>query len=249
MTPPTLRWGLRSDVGRLRRINQDAALANGQLFVVADGMGGHRGGEVASDIAVAHFADRRSVESIDELSEAVAEANRRIRERAELDPSLQGMGTTVVALAAVPDGAEAWAFAAVNVGDSRIYRLTEGDLAQLTDDHSLVAELTRTGQITEAEAIRHPQRNVLTRALGVEADVAVDRWMFRIEAGERYLLCSDGLINEVNDVVIEHILRQADEPVQAAERLVDMANASGGRDNITVVVVDVEQCEADETSN
>lgn len=249
MSPPTLRWGLRTDVGRLRRINQDAALANGMLFVVADGMGGHRGGEVASEIAVAHFTGRGSVGSIDELADAVAEANRQIRARSDTDPSLRGMGTTVVALAVLTDGDDAGTFAAVNVGDSRIYRLAEGTLTQLTDDHSLVAELTRSGQITEAEAAHHPQRNVLTRALGVDSAIDVDRWMFPVEVGDRYLLCSDGLINEVSDVAIEQILRQADEPAQAAERLVDMANASGGRDNITVVVVDVESCEADATSS
>ncbi|NNK92479.1 MAG: Stp1/IreP family PP2C-type Ser/Thr phosphatase [Acidimicrobiia bacterium] len=250
MSSLTLRWGLRTDIGRTRRINQDAAMANGDLFVVADGMGGHRGGEVASDIAVGHFRTRASVPDVDELTEAVVEANRQIRARADLDPSLRGMGTTVVALATVVDTVGPPSFAAANVGDSRIYRLDAEGLTQLTEDHSLVAELTRAGQITEVEAAHHPKRNVLTRALGVDDHVAVDRWLFPIEAGDRYLLCSDGLINEVSDLAIEHILRQAPEPVQAAERLVDMANASGGRDNITVVVVDVDEvsgCEAEET--
>ena len=133
----------------------------------------------------------------------------------------------------------------------KIPRDSEG-LLQLTDDHSLVAELTRAGQITEAEAARHPQRNVLTRALGVGDEIDVDRWTFPVVEGERYLLCSDGLINEVNDLAIEHIMRYADEPMQAAERLVDIANASGGRDNITVIVVDVVEvsgCEAPETES
>jgi len=252
MKSMTLRWGLRSDIGRTRRINQDAVMANGELFVVADGMGGHRGGEVASEITVAHFQSQESVSGVDELASAVIEAKRRSRTRAGLAPAPGGMGTTVVALATLAGEDGSPAFGAANVGDSRIYRLDDEYLTQLTQDHSLVAELTRAGQITEFEAAHHPQRNVLTRALGVGDEVAVDLWEFPIEAGHRYLLCSDGLINEVNDVTIEHILRQAPEPVQAAERLVDMANASGGRDNITVVVVDVEliaECEAEETSS
>jgi protein phosphatase len=162
------------------------------------------------------------------------------------------MGTTVVAMAMIDGGDEVPRFAVVNVGDSRVYRLDDNGLAQLTDDHSLVAELTRAGQISEEEALRHPQRNVLTRALGVDDDVQVDRWVVPMTPGERYLLCSDGLVNEVNDTAIAHIMGQADEPAQAADRLVDMANASGGRDNITVVVVDVAEvsgCEAEETSS
>ena len=252
MSSTILRWGLRTDVGRVRRLNQDAAMADGTLFVVADGMGGHRGGEVAADIAAGHFRLRDSIPDVDELTHAVVEANRLIRARADMDPSLRGMGTTVVALAMIDDADGDPAFAAANVGDSRIYRLGETDMTQISDDHSLVAELTRAGQLTEAEAAHHPQRNVLTRALGVDDEVAVDRWVFPVLAGERYLLCSDGLINEVSDLAIEHILRQAAEPEQAAERLVDMANASGGRDNITVVVVDVVEvsgCEAQETSS
>ena len=144
-TSATLRWGHRTDIGRMRRINQDAVFANGLLFAVADGMGGHRGGEVASDIAAGHFRQQESVGGVDELAEAVVEANRLIRSRAHIDPSLAGMGTTMAALALI-DGADGRPeFVAANVGDSRIYRLEPQRLLQLTDDHSLVAELTEAG--------------------------------------------------------------------------------------------------------
>ena len=252
MTTTALRWGLCSDVGRVRRINQDAAMANGSIFAVADGMGGHRGGEVASDIVAGHLIQQQSVPSVDELSSLVLEANRMIRARAALEPSLSGMGTTVVALAVTSIERGAMQFAAANVGDSRLYRLHDELFEQVTSDHSLVAELTRAGQLTEEEAYRHPQRNVLTRALGVDDAVAVDSWVFPARIGQRFLLCSDGLINEVADLHIESTLRQVVDPKTASEQLVDMANRAGGRDNVTVLVVDVvdaSSCEPAETSS
>ena len=215
----TLKWGLRSDIGRARRINQDAAMANGHLFAVADGMGGHRGGEVASDIVAGHFRIQEWVPSVAELETTVIEANRLIRARAELDPSLAGMGTTVAALAVVVDDGVAQ-LAAANVGDSRIYRLEDSGLVQLTQDHSLVAELMAAGQLSEAEAARHPQRNVVTRALGVDDRVDVDLWSFPLSEGDRYLVCSDGLTNEVNDGLITYVLQSAAEPDDAADQLV-----------------------------
>jgi protein phosphatase len=227
-------------------------MANGALFAVADGMGGHRGGEVASDIAAGHFRIQEAVATIEELTEAVSEANALIRARAAIDPSLNGMGTTMVALARIPSDDVELQLGAANVGDSRMYRLQDGELEQLTQDHSLVAELARAGQITEKDAAKHPQRNVLTRALGVDDSVAVDSWVFAGEIGQRYLLCSDGLINEVSDQEIGAVMRNVEEPAEVATKLVDMANWSGGRDNTTVLVVDVvdaAECDPAETES
>jgi len=239
MTSTELRWGLSTDVGRVRKLNQDSAMANGTLFAVADGMGGHRGGEVASDIVVGHLIERESVPSADELLSVVGEANRMIRARAAVDPNLAGMGTTIVALAATNNDGDELALIAVNVGDSRLYRLDDRSFEQLSADHSLVAELTRAGQLSEEEAATHPQRNVLTRALGVDDEVAIDSWTFPAALGQRFLLCSDGLINEVDDPIIESTLREVADPKIASDTLVEMANRAGGRDNVTVLIVDV----------
>lgn len=236
-----LRWGLSTDVGRLRNVNQDAVMANGSLFVVADGMGGHQGGEEASRIAIGSMSQVGSVRSVDELAQAVSNANMLIREKGSAEPELSGMGTTVVALGVLPasehDGA--LRLAAANVGDSRLYILEDGSLEQVSLDHSLVGELERAGQITADEASRHPQRNVVTRALGADDEVDVDTWSIPARHGQRYLLCSDGLVNEVSDAEIRDQLMSNSEPVDAVKKLVDAANRSGGRDNITVLVLDV----------
>lgn len=252
MTAIELRWGLRSDVGQVRQANQDSAMANGTLFVVADGMGGHRGGEVASEIAKLHFETVASVDDAADLAEQVIKANQLIRSRAADDPNLSGMGTTIVALAVLTDDRETMELACANVGDSRMYRLFGDDFHQMTFDHSLVAELTRAGQLTEEQAARHPQRNVLTRALGVDSDVMVDHWVFPAAAGQRYVLCSDGLVNEVDDSAIEAALREIDDPDGVADTLVRLANEAGGRDNVTVLVVDVvetTECDPDATQS
>lgn len=254
MSKTGLRWGLSSDVGMVRRVNQDSVMANGTLFAVADGMGGHRGGEVASEIAAGHFRILERVATIDELVEAVVSANEMIRARAAADPDLMGMGTTIVALGVLPhqQADSPLQIGAVNVGDSRLYLFESSELSQVSVDHSLVAELTRAGQLTEEEASRHPQRNVVTRALGAESDVKVDSWTIPARLGQRYLLCSDGLINEVDHEDIESVLSDVDDPEAAAKNLVDSANRSGGRDNITVLIVDVvdaESCDPAETTN
>ena len=236
-----------TDVGRVRANNQDSALAQHDLpvFAVADGMGGHRGGEVASALAIeeleTHLGDAaRSgcVESVQALVEAVLAANDRVFEHAVGDPELKGMGTTLVALALV-EARRGIAVGLVNVGDSRVYRLADGVLEQLTEDHSLVQGLVRQGQITAAEAAVHPLRNVVTRVIGVEADVDVDWWERPAVPGDRYLLCSDGLFNEVGDTRIAATLRLLADPFDAARALIVLANDGGGRDNITCVVVDV----------
>lgn len=216
-------------------------MANGSLFVVADGMGGHRGGEVASGIAAGHFIATESIASVAELHDAVVAANNLIRAKGDADADLSNMGTTVVAMGVLPvgDDDKALRFAAANVGDSRLYLYEADELSQVSIDHSLVGELTRAGQITEEEAARHPQRNVVTRALGAESDVSVDTWELRARLGQRYLLCSDGLVNEVSDAEIRQILSSVEDPAAAAKQLVDMANASGGRDNITVLILDI----------
>lgn len=254
MSKTGLRWGLSTDVGMVRQVNQDAVMANGMLFAVADGMGGHRGGEVASEIAAGHFRIVEKITSISELEETVIAANELIRARAAADPDLTGMGTTIVAMGVLPmaDVDAPLEIGAVNVGDSRLYLFEDDKLSQVSVDHSLVGELTRAGQLTEEEAARHPQRNVVTRALGAESNVAVDSWRMPARLGQRYLMCSDGLVNEVSDDVVALVLAEIADPEAAANRLTALANQSGGRDNITVLIVDVvdaESCDLDVTTN
>jgi protein phosphatase len=217
-----------SDVGRERRGNEDSFLESPPLFVVADGMGGAQGGEVASGMAVEILADAASAS---DLTGAIEQANQRIHSRAREDGALAGMGTTVTA-AWVDDATLTLA----HVGDSRAYRLRDGSLEQLTEDHSLVGGLVRMGKITAAEAENHPQRSVILRAVGVEPAVEVDVTKHEVEDGDVYLLCSDGLSGMVRDEVIAETLAIDASLDAAAEMLVDLANASGGRDNITAVL-------------
>ena len=236
-----LRWGGATDVGQLRSVNQDSMLLGPDVFVVADGMGGHQGGEVASALAIDAIqavAERLPGAAVTELITAVQDANDTVFERSVQDPSLTGMGTTLVAIAAVVEGGEE-RIAIVNVGDSRAYRFSDGHLQQITEDHSLVAELVRDGRISEEEAAVHPQRNIVTRALGIEEHIPVDDFQVLPHVGDRYLLCSDGLTNEVAEDDIAAVLRTVENPDEAAQELVRRANEHGGRDNITVVIVDV----------
>ncbi|MED5583415.1 MAG: PP2C family serine/threonine-protein phosphatase [Actinomycetota bacterium] len=231
--------GAASAVGRVRAINQDDFGAGDDLFVLADGMGGHRGGEVASAEAVAgvlgSFDDRTRAG----LARAVDRANQAVFGRAAGDVDLFGMGTTLCALAlARSEGGDVLAVA--NVGDSRVYRYGDGRLTQVSDDHSLVADLVRAGDLTEEEAARHPQRNILTRALGIESALSVDTWELPIQADDRYLLCSDGLFNEIDDDRIAALLAGHDNPELTAATLVRAAVDAGGHDNVTALVVDVD---------
>ena len=226
-------------MGRVRAINQDDFGAGDNLFVLADGMGGHRGGEVASAEAVAgvlgSFDDRTRAG----LARAVDRANQAVFGRAAGDVDLFGMGTTLCALAlARSEGGDVLAVA--NVGDSRVYRYGDGRLTQVSDDHSLVADLVRAGDLTEEEAARHPQRNILTRALGIESALSVDTWELPIQADDRYLLCSDGLFNEIDDDRIAALLAGHDNPELTAATLVRAAVDAGGHDNVTALVVDVD---------
>ncbi len=234
-----LRSGSASDVGRVRTVNEDLALESLTLFAVADGMGGHVGGEIAARTAIdtlqAEFARHPSAEG---LAGAIHEANRAVWERGRADVDLRGMGTTMIAAALVStDDGDRLVLA--NVGDSRAYRLHGGELVQLTTDHSVAEELVARGELSEEEAAVHPHRHILTRALGVQSDVAVDVWQIVPEEGDRFLLCSDGLTNEVPTEAITEVLSEIRDPQEVAEVLVRMANQAGGNDNATVVVLDV----------
>lgn len=235
-----LRSGSATDVGRVRTTNQDMPLEAPNLFAVADGMGGHAAGEVAAQIAVdtlrSSFAGHTS---IDGLRQAVTDANAAVWRQSQLRSELRGMGTTLIAAALVPDTDGRDVIALANVGDSRAYVYSEANIAQITADHSLAEEKVRHGELTEAEAAVHPHRHILTRALGVSSGVEVDLWELRLKAGDRLLLCSDGLTNEVDTTEIAGVLAAETDPAEAASRLVATANEHGGSDNITAVVVDV----------
>jgi len=231
-------WGAASDTGRVRQANEDAYLVVDGLFAVADGMGGHQAGEVASHLALETLQVEFTAAGTDVLVRAVENANHALVSRSSADPELAGMGTTLVAMALV-DAAGRDAIGVVNVGDSRLYLLSDGELAQITEDHSLVATMERQGRLTAAEAAVHPQRNILTRALGIDGTVLVDSWELLPVIGDRYLLCSDGLFNEVDENRISATLRRLADPSEACRELIRLANEGGGRDNITCVVVDV----------
>ncbi len=233
-----LRMAAGTHVGVTRQVNQDSYATAPGVAVVADGMGGHRGGEVASAIAAKEMISRFDAPELDALVTGVGHANRRILDEAAADPKLHGMGTTVVALGLI-DVADGVALGAINVGDSRMYRLTGNVLEQLTEDHSLVEALVREGRITAAEAKVHPQRNIVTRALGVIEHVEVDSFHFVPKIGDRYLLCSDGLFNEVDANTIAAILATEADPEVATQKLIAAANEGGGHDNITTVIADV----------
>ena len=223
----------------MRTVNEDLALESLTLFAVADGMGGHVGGEIAARTAIdtlqAEFARKPSAEG---LAGAIHQANTAVWERGRADVDLRGMGTTMIAAALVATD-EGDRLVLDNVGDSRAYRLHGGELVQLTTVHSVAEELVARGELSEEEAAVHPHRHILTRALGVQPDVAVDVWELLPEEGDRFLLCSDGVSNEVPVEEITDVLVQTRDPNVAAEALVRMANEAGGNDNATVVVVDV----------
>ncbi|HEV3353083.1 MAG TPA: Stp1/IreP family PP2C-type Ser/Thr phosphatase [Acidimicrobiales bacterium] len=233
-----LRAGGATDTGLVRDHNEDSFLADEGLFVVADGVGGHKAGEVASQTAVETIKREFREPTTDGLVDAVKTANRTVWNLAEANPDQRGMGTTLTALALVDEDGEE-RLAVVNVGDSRAYLLQHGELEQLTEDHSLVEQLVREGQLTPEEAQVHPQRSIITRALGLDPDVEVDSWELTPYKGDRILLCSDGLTNEVSDDEIASTLRTVSDPDEAAHQLVHAARDHGGSDNITCVVVDV----------
>src|SRR5882762_8577501 len=230
-----------TDTGRQRRANEDALLARAPLFVVADGMGGAQAGEVASKIAIESF--QRGLEGNSHPEAALAaltrDANARIHELSHSHSDQAGMGTT---LTAIYVGEREVAIA--HVGDSRAYCLRDGELMRLTDDHSLVDELMRQGRLTPEEAVEHPQRSVITRALGPEGTVEVDTRTYRARAGDVYLLCSDGLTTMLAEEEILELLLANPRLRDAGEALIGAANEAGGRDNITVVLMRLEEVRA-----
>ncbi len=231
-----------TDTGRQRRDNEDSMYVRAPVFVVADGMGGAQAGEVASRIAVEAFEqglpDSGSPE--ERLADRVREANRRIHELSHADLERHGMGTTLTA--AYLDDSH---LAIAHVGDSRAYLFRDGGLQRLTQDHSLVGELVRKGKLTEEQAEEHPQRSIITRALGPEASVEVDTWTYPVKDGDILLLCSDGLTSMVPEEKIADVLESSSSLRDAATRLIKEANAAGGRDNITVVLTRLEDVGGD----
>ena len=241
-----LHHGARTDVGLVREVNEDAFLAAPPVFVVADGMGGHDGGDVASRIVVEEFqrladAGYDPAHGGDEAAATLAECQRRISEygaaRVASGRARAHAGTTVVAALLVDDGGPQWLL--VNLGDSRVYRFAGGRLEQVSVDHSVVQELVDAGTITSEDAAHHPERHVITRALGGPEPAQADYFLLPLASAERLLLCSDGISGMIGDDEIAAVLAAADDPRDAADQLVERALAAGGRDNATAVVVDV----------
>jgi PPM family protein phosphatase len=232
-----LRAASVTDTGRRRRHNEDAYVCEPPLFAVADGMGGAQAGELASGLAAAALRDETSElaggeQRVDDL---IQEANRRVYQRQSQDASASGMGTTMT-VALVEDGLVAIG----HVGDSRAYLIRDRKLEQLTEDHSLVAELVRSGKLSPEEAEGHPQRSVITRALGTDPDVDVDTFSVETNAGDLFLLCSDGLTSMVDDeTILREVERNRSDLAKAAKALVRAANKGGGEDNITVVFFEI----------
>ena len=222
-----------TDVGRQRSSNEDSFLESAPVFAVADGMGGARAGEVASRIAVETLADGDAGdgEAEAQLAETAQAANRRIYELAQKDDSRAGMGTTFTAV--LVDGGDV---VTGHVGDSRLYRLRDEALERLTRDHSLVEELVRRGELDPKDAESHPQRSIITRALGPEPEVEVETFTCPGRAGDVYLVCSDGLTSMISEERLRDLLRADGSLDEAAQRLVEAANEAGGKDNITVVL-------------
>jgi protein phosphatase len=230
-----LRSASQTNIGHVRANNEDAVTSNDHVAAVADGMGGHPGGEVASSVAVALVEAAFTGRSLDELEAAVRAANRAIWERADTSDELDGMATTVCAAGLTEEGN----LVVVNVGDSRVCVLHDDSFTQLTNDHTVVAELVRRGDLTEQAALEHPQRAVLTRALGIGPDVDVDGAAHAVAEGDRLLLCTDGLYSEVPGDEIAALMASTADLQAAADSLVQRALANGGRDNVSVVVADV----------
>jgi PPM family protein phosphatase len=247
---PKVSFGAKTDMGRVRENNEDkheffipeteSELASrGLVFIVCDGMGGHEAGQVASEVAIKSFIDSyRSHPSLDSRTAAeasVAAANRTVKYLSMINASRRGMGTTLTALALIQDQA-----LIAHVGDSRAYRLRGGALETLTTDHTWVEETVRMGTLTREEAEIHPYRHIITRAIGVEEDVTPDVSLHPVEAGDIYLLCSDGVTNHVEDFELAETLSTSTSPSAMALALINRALGGGGSDNATVIVVRVD---------
>ena len=230
-----LAVGAKTDVGRVREGNEDSFFADAPLFAVADGMGGHLAGDVASATAVEVIKGDGPTDEVDPeaLADMVRAANQAIWDKARDDDNLRGMGTTCTLVYIDDSRAEI-----AHVGDSRLYLFRDGQLEQVTQDHTLVGRMVREGKLRPEEAERHPQRSIVTRALGVDENVEVDRFSLDLSEGDRLLICSDGLSSMLSSDDIAGALSSHSDPQAAADALVDLANAAGGEDNITVVVID-----------
>lgn len=228
------------DIGLVRQKNEDSILIRSDLglYAVADGMGGHAGGEVASRLTLetleSAVADVELPPETTPLREIAAEAHRRVLERATRESTLRGMGTTLSAILVGPDHLQM-----AHVGDSRIYRLRGGELIQLSKDHSLVADKVRAGLLSFEEAQMSPYRNILTRALGTQTRIEIDFEQFEMQSGDRYLLCSDGLWSHVDDGMLCFLLQSEEAPTEVCAQLVSQALEQGGRDNISVILVEI----------
>lgn len=229
------QWAALTDIGRVRTHNEDSVLVQPPLFVVADGLGGHEAGEVASSIAVETVRDHAPRHAdAKALGRAVKAANREVLRVARESVGREGMGTTLTA--AIVEGTR---IAIAHVGDSRAYLLHDAQLQRITEDHSMVADMVRRGQLTEAEARVHPNRSVITRALGTDADMETDTLEIEASPGDRLLLCSDGLTGMVGEAEIAELLGSYRDPKVAGEALIAAANEAGGQDNISVVIADI----------
>ena len=240
---PTLRSAAGSDIGRRRQMNQDSAATSPRLLVVADGMGGHAHGEVASAVAVAAMLDMderlrdvdlAEVDLLGELSAAIEDASQRLTALAHENPELRGTGTTVVGF--LVDGPR---IGVLHIGDSRAYLLRDGELQRMTRDHTLVQALVDEGRLSVEEAAGHPRRSWLIRTLQDGARAEPDLFPHDGLAGDRYLICSDGLTAVLDDTVIQDVLAGESERAAAVSRLIELANAGGGPDNITCIVADL----------
>jgi protein phosphatase len=240
---PTVRSAAGSDIGRRRAVNQDSAYTSSRLLAVADGMGGHAHGEIASTVAIGAIAeadagldgaDLSSVDLLGTLRTAMDTAATRLTDAADSDPALRGTGTTLVALLV-----DQTRVGVAHVGDSRAYLLRDGELHQLTHDHTLVQSLVDEGRITADEAADHPRRSVLVRTLQEGSPAEPDLFSVEGQIGDRFLICSDGVTAVLTDDEIQEVLGEVAEPADAVDRIIELANDGGGPDNITCVVADL----------
>lgn len=237
----TISAGAVTHPGLVRSTNEDSLLVTDRLVAVADGLGGHAAGEIASRLAVDRLRElaERPEPTSDDVVAAIADANRRILRAADERPERAGMGTTLCGIGVVRAGGSEHCLV-FNVGDSRVYRHVERTLIQVTVDHSEVEELRAAGRISPQAARRHPRRNVVTRCLGSDPTPTPDLWVFPPDGPERYVVCTDGLTGEVDDATIARVLDEHPEPGPAASALLEKALAAGGRDNIAVIVVNLD---------
>lgn len=234
----------KTDIGSKRTMNQDSVYCNENsvgsfqnLFIVADGMGGHKAGDYASRLCVEKIVyvveQSKSITPVTILEEAVTEANKGVLEEAKANAEYEGMGTTMVACTLQKD-----TLYIANIGDSRLYIIND-DIKQITKDHSWVEEMVKKGELTESQARIHPQKNIITRALGIDEVVHADYFEIDVKPDDKILMCSDGLTNMVEDEDIEYIIRHSSSIEKAVENLVEKANENGGKDNITVILVQI----------